>query len=70
MTHDELLKFAQALSAENAVFRRENSLLRKELRRYLMLDIQRTWTQASDEEAEEQAEKEIAWKILHNEGEV
>lgn len=68
MTYDELLKFAQSLLAENAVFRRENALLRKDLQWHLAMDIQRTWLEMSDEEAEERAEQEIAWKILHNEG--
>ena len=70
MTHLELLKFAQALLAENAVFRRENAFLRSELKHRISSDILFTEVHhdMTKEEADAQAEKEITWLVAHNEG--
>lgn len=67
MTHDEVLKFSQALSAENVVFRRENAILREKLKYYLAEEI---WINGSmtPEQADVEAEKEITHMVLHNEG--
>jgi len=72
MMHLELLKFAQALLAESAVLRRENAILRSELKRRISSDILFTEVphllDMTKEEADAQAEKEITWLIAHNEG--
>ena len=68
ITLGEGVRMIDMMATEIDRLRRENALLRKELHRYLVLDIQRTWLEMSDEEAEEQAEKEITWMVLHNEG--
>ena len=66
-----ILKMADEIDGLHEILerlKRENAILREELQWYMTLDIQRTWTEMSDEEADAQAEKEITWLVLHNEG--
>ena len=65
MYYDELLKFAHSLLAENTVFRRENAILRQELKHRISSDILFTevHNDTTKKEAEAQAEKEITWMI-------
>jgi hypothetical protein len=72
-SHDAIRELAYKTGVEEEReerdrLKRENAILREELQWYMTLDIQRTWTEMSDEEADAQAEKEITWLVLHNEG--
>lgn len=72
-SHDAMRELAYKTGAEEEReererLKRENAILREELQWYMALDIQRTWTEMSDEEAGAQAEKEITHMVLHNEG--
>jgi len=69
-----LMRFAALVAAEkqeeNDRLKRENSVLRSELKHRISSDILFTETDRdmTKEEADAQAEKEITWMVLHNEG--
>ena len=66
-----ILKMADEIDGLHEILerlKRENAILRQHLKKYMVDELQMYGRDITDKEADAQAEKEITWLVLHNEG--